>query len=271
MPKKFKQMSRQHQKFLYSLIINNYASYLQGLDKNPVSMGDNVYWTAKAKHELKKLYIKSTKDIREEKPLDAFNDKLKDVLREIIPKTYTLDAKIEIISEDIQYNLRDFLSDLAIELGRDEYFSLALRSCSNEKAIAFTRFCIDYYVDNEIPIDQVLRDSILETEAEHYTIACIKKRVCIITGKQGADIHHVEHVGTMGYKRKDAGDLLVLPLCRDWHDQVDYKGDKWILEQYHLTPVPHKLALGSYTEEEIRREIENHKNPNKTTIIKKGG
>ena len=73
MPKKFKRMSRQHQQFIYVALINNYASYLQSKDKNPVSMQDNVYWTAKAKHELKKLFIKATKDIREEKPLVLFN------------------------------------------------------------------------------------------------------------------------------------------------------------------------------------------------------
>ena len=44
------------------------------------------------------------------------------------------------------------------------------------------------------------------------------------------------------------------------------KGNKFMLSEYHVVPVPEKLALGSYTPEEIMKEIEEHKNPKKYTL-----
>ena len=266
MPKQFKKMSRDQQELIYAALINNFASYLESKDTTPELMKYKTYWQEKAKDKLKAMYTKATREIRVEKPLEVFNVRVAETLNEIIPKEYELESKVDIITKDIDYHLRDFISDLAIELGSTQYFSLALKCCSMEKARLFITYCIDFFLDKEIPIDDELRDNLMRNEGEHYTISCLKKRICVITGKPGADIHHVNHIGTMGYKRKDRGDLLVLPLIREWHEQVDWKGDKWLIENYHLTPVPEKLAHGSYTLEEIQKEIENHKNPNKTTI-----
>ena len=262
--KKFKSMSRQHQKLIYSLI-NEYANYLSS--KNP-GTSISSFWTYKAKQDLKKLYIKSTKDLRSDDPINDFKNNINETLDNMLDRDLKKETKKEIILDDILCNLRYFIEDLAIQLGDTETFSLALKLCSSEKAIAFTQFLIDYFIDNEIPLSEKTKNMILEQEGEKFTIACIKNRKCIITGKEG-EIHHIESYISRKYNPSYAKELLVIPVCREYHNLFHSKGNKEMLEKYHISPVPEKLALGSYTPEEIKKEIENHKNPKKHESFKK--
>ena len=107
-----------------------------------------------------------------------------------------------------------------------------------------------------------------------YVIACIKARRCCICQEENADIHHVESVGASGYNTDYVDDLLVLPLSRKYHQEAHNIGDKEFLKKYILIAVPHKLAKGIYSDEEIVKEIEEHRNPKtnsdyKTNNVKK--
>ena len=134
--KQFKQMSRDQQSLIYVALINNYASYLESKDTTPELMKYKTYWQEKAKDKLKAMYTKATREIRVEKPLEVFNERVAETLNDVIPKEYTLDSKVDIITNDIDYNLRDFIADLAIELGATQYFSLALKCCVAPNSIA---------------------------------------------------------------------------------------------------------------------------------------
>ena len=265
MPRKFVNYSRQHQKLLYSGIIKCYSAFLQS--KDPGNITDSNYWTYRAKEELKQLYTQATKEISEKEPLEAFKSNLIDTLELIVPKDISIESKVEIIWNDIDYNLRKFVEELAIQLGNQETFSLALRLLSKEKAIAFTQYCIDYFLDNEIPIDDRLKEMIKETEGAKYTIACIRNKKCVITGKV-AEIHHVEAFISRKYQPDYEKDLLVLPVCREVHNYFHSKGNKTMIDRYILTPVPHKLAEGTFTPEEITREIRDTRTQKLTAISK---
>ena len=231
-------MSRQHQKLLYKAIIDNYASYLQSKDIIPANMKAHAYWQWKAKDELKKLYCKATKSVRIEKPLEVYNQKLQETLKETMQKEYTLETKIDIIVKDNEYNLRDFIEDLAIELGATEYFSLALRCCSNEKAIAFTRYCIDYFLDKEIPMDEQLRNSIFEAEQEHYIYACLKSKVCAVTGsRENVQFCHWDSANSLGGYSQDFGQGTYISLTAEKHAEFHHLEAKEFKKKYHVTGI----------------------------------
>ena len=267
MPRKFIPYSRQHQKLLYGGLIKCYSAYLQSKDPNNIT--DSKYWTYRAKEELKRLYMEATKEIREDKPLERFRENIDITLDIMLPKNISIENKKEIIWSDIDANLRDFISDLAVELGKVETFSLALRLLSKEKAIAFTQFCIDYFIDHEIEMDAKMIEMIKESEGAKYTIACLRNRKCCITGKSNADIHHIEAYISRKYNPEYEKDLLVVPVSREVHNAFHSRGNKYMLDKYIITPVPAKLAKGKYSAEEINREIAEHKNP-KTNSDYKG-
>jgi hypothetical protein len=64
----------------------------------------------------------------------------------------------------------------------------------------------------------------------------INKRCCIC-GKL-ADLHHVQSVGSQGYRDKiNHIGLEALPLCREHHTLLHSMGNKKFMETYHLQAV----------------------------------
>lgn len=265
MPKKYKSMSRKHQRLIYALL-KEYANHLASKSLNSLNQ---EFWLYKAKQDMKKLYIKATSDTSSEDPIADLKENINETLDNILDRDLKLETKKEIIMDDILCNLRYFIEDLSCQLGDVQTFSLTLKLCSSEKAIKFTQFLIDYFIDNNIKLSEKTRMMLLEAEGSKFTIACIRNRRCIITGKEEAEIHHIESYTSRKYNPEYAKDLLVVPVCREIHNLFHSKGNKFMLSEYHIVPVPEKLALGSYTREEIMREIEEHKNPKKHQDYKK--
>lgn len=234
-----KKISRNCQRLIWWLI-TSYACYLQGL--NPKGKPNQIRMY-EARKDLTTRYKKSKPELESYKPFHWINWK----------GSLTASEAQEAILKELQ----------AILLTSESHLSLSKHYMTNETAIELTSFIFEFLVENEIEMRTELVDLYKQEQSAKYTIACLKNKKCVITGKTNADLHHVEHVGTGGYKQKNVEELLVLPLDREYHDLVDYKGDPWLINKYHLTPVPHKLASGVYTDEEIQAEIENHKNPRK--------
>ena len=60
---------------------------------------------------------------------------------------------------------------------------------------------------------------------------------CCICGKP-ADLHHVQSVGSQGYRDKiNHIGLEALPLCREHHTESHTKGQIEFMKQYHLEPI----------------------------------
>ena len=215
MPRKFVKYSRKHQQLIYAAIIKNYAAWMQSKDpiiteliemKNDKKETSkiNAYYSDKAKKELKQLYIQATRELSEKEPLEAFKSNLIDTLELIVPKTISIESKVEIIWSDIDYNLRKFIEELSIQLGSQETFSLALRLLSKEKAIAFTQYCIDYFTENEIPMDSKMVDMVKDAEHDCFIFAMLRQRKCAICG-----IGFIEfHIRTRHNKYPSASNLV---------------------------------------------------------------
>lgn len=112
-------------------------------------------------------------------------------------------------------------------------FSLA--NCDVSTAREFITYLIDFIIKNDIPSSISLLDNC--EDISKYIYVCMVNRKCCICGKK-ADLHHVQSVGSQGYRDKiNHIGLDALPLCRDHHIESHKKGQQTFMEFYHLQPV----------------------------------
>ena len=99
----------------------------------------------------------------------------------------------------------------------------------------FIDYLLEFCVKNNVP----MQISPLEycEDISKYLYACMVNKKCCICGKH-ADLHHVQSVGSQGYRDKiNHIGLDALPLCRVHHEESHTKGQKDFMEIYHLQPV----------------------------------
>ena len=111
----------------------------------------------------------------------------------------------------------------------------SLSDVSMSTASEFIDFLIQFCVKNDIP----MKISPLEycEDISKYVYACMINKRCCICGKP-ADLHHVQSVGSQGYRDKiNHIGLEALPLCREHHISLHSMGNKEFMKQYHLEPI----------------------------------
>ena len=119
-----------------------------------------------------------------------------------------------------------------IERG-EEYFSLS--DCSITTAREFINYLIEFALSNDIPLQDLAINR--TDDIDRYLYQCIKYRVCAITGKKNADIHHCtgSRVG-MGRNRQtiNHSELEIIALSREWHTKVHQQGEEEIFKKYGI-------------------------------------
>lgn len=111
----------------------------------------------------------------------------------------------------------------------------SLSSCDMSTAREFITYLIDFIVKNDIPT----RGPLIEQceDIGKYIYACLVNKKCAVCGKS-ADLHHVQSVGSQGYRDKiNHIGLEALPLCREHHTESHTKGQVEFMKQYHLEPI----------------------------------
>ena len=99
----------------------------------------------------------------------------------------------------------------------------------------FIDYLLEFCVKNDVP----MQISPLEycEDISKYLYACMVNKKCCICGKS-ADLHHVQSVGSQGYRDKiNHIGLEALPLCREHHTESHTKGQAEFMKQYHLEPI----------------------------------
>lgn len=111
----------------------------------------------------------------------------------------------------------------------------SLSSCDMSTAREFITYLIEFIVKNDIPTKVPLIEQC--EDIGKYVYACMINKRCCICGKP-ADLHHVQSVGSQGYRDKiNHIGLEALPLCRVHHTESHEKGQTNFIETYHLQPV----------------------------------
>lgn len=111
----------------------------------------------------------------------------------------------------------------------------SLSDCDMTTAREFISYLIEFIIKQDIPT----KVSLLEhcEDIGRYIYACMVNKKCCICGKS-ADLHHVQSVGSQGYRDKiNHIGLEVLPLCREHHTESHTKGQIEFMKQYHLEPI----------------------------------
>jgi hypothetical protein len=115
----------------------------------------------------------------------------------------------------------------------EEYFSLS--DCNMTIAREFITFLIDFVLEHNIPMTGLGVDR--AEDIGKYLYSCLRFRRCAITGRSGADIHHVEgsRVG-MGTNRKKTSHSKrkLIALSREWHNRVHQEGEEEIFEKFKI-------------------------------------
>jgi hypothetical protein len=179
-------------------------------------------------------------------------------------------ALISDISESMGYmSVQACKMDLKATYSDDTGEELdTLAGITKKEAKLFIDWLFDIVVSNGVNLKMDIKQLYNDLDMiEKYVVKCLQNRVCCISGKPNADIHHFEQLGHQA-KNYDDKEHLCLPLDRVYHNEIHSQyGKQEFLDKYHIKPVPLKFAKGVYTIEEIQADIENH-NKTKNKIEK---
>ena len=99
---------------------------------------------------------------------------------------------------------------------------------------------------------------------ERQTYSMCLSRTCCICGKRGADIHHVDQIGTKGNRDKISHiGLRALPLCRYHHTEFHQIGKAHFEEKYNVSPVKIDKKLEYFIKKGKLREYKEIQNESK--------
>lgn len=148
---------------------------------------------------------------------------------------------------------KEWLKYLHISRTGCEYFSFS--NCSMDTAREFINTMLDYCIEEGIRLTD---NPLYRTDdLDHYLWYCIKKKVCCITGKPHADLHHVDAVGR-GFNRRKVDDRKKrkMCLCREKHNEYHTIGAEAFYEKYHVYGIV-------YEDEKSIEELEEERNENR--------
>jgi len=221
-----KMMSRDNQELIY-WFIDCYAYYLKGIEINWKSSKDKPkisdYYRFKAKEKLKKIYIQlSGKNLDDYQPFRNLEQKLEAKIIEVLNKNYTNKSKAKIILDALMKFVIEEMQLLLVKL--EGTFSLALRMITNQKAIKFTDFLFDFFMENNISMWQQMHELYRTQNNRKWVYWMLKKKICVITGKPNAQLAHIsKSAGALGGYKHDKGiGNTYLPLSPEWHLGIDH-------------------------------------------------
>ena len=138
----------------------------------------------------------------------------------------------ETIEDAKQMMKMEFMLD-RMESQERRLFSLS--NCDETTATCFITYLIDFIIKNDIPTSFSLLDNC--EDIGRYIYTCMVNKKCCICGKH-ADLHHVQSVGSQGYRDKISHiGLKALPLCREHHIASHKAGQQSFMAKYHLEPI----------------------------------
>ena len=117
--------------------------------------------------------------------------------------------------------------------GIDEF---SLSDCSVTVGNYMILTILEFLFQHDIPFRTKTWDSIPNDFPKQ--MLCIKNRRCVICGKPGADIAHVQTVG-MGRNRTKINHtgMYIMSLCRTHHTLQHTIGLKTFMETFHIKPI----------------------------------
>ena len=231
-PRKFKRRSKQSGKLCYALI-GQYGNYLASRES---FKAPSTYWIDRAKRKIKPMYLEATKQLRPDSAIKSYRDKIKSGLEFVLDKNINKDNMIEMLVDDSDNALREFIDDLSVELGSTESFTLAVELCSQEKMNLFIGYMLDNFLDNEIPLSDKTIKMLQEQEHDKYVYAMLKNKKCAICGTSyGVQFEHWKTVASdFGNYKNDDGTGTYISMCASHHSEKHNIGISKFYNKYKL-------------------------------------
>ena len=111
----------------------------------------------------------------------------------------------------------------------------SLSDCDETLARNFLDYLISFIIKHDIPTSFSLLENC--EDIGRYVYYCLMAKRCAICGKP-ADLHHVQSVGSQGYRDKISHiGMQCLPLCRVHHTESHKIGQDSFMGKYHLESV----------------------------------
>lgn len=221
-----KRYSRDTQEFIY-VLLGSISNHLHEKKADAKTTENEMYTT---KNKVKKEYIKILSYKGKKEPLETFYDDIGTIYDSILE------------NEPVELNRRKLFQESVTELTAKELqkfflkygdFSLALSMMSQEAANKFVQFLLDYHYSNEIEFKSTTIKYLNDKELEKHVWWCIMKRRCCISGKYGADLHHVDSVASIGgYEHCNGLKTRFMSLDRQYHNEVGVIGQDSFDEKY---------------------------------------
>lgn len=147
-------------------------------------------------------------------------------------------AMLNDIAEYTGYSLRESEEMMKIRyismLKNPKFFSLA--DCTRETATEFIQFMINFCLEQSIPFTTKVFDEIQQSYA--LRVQLLKHRICYVCGKVGADLDHVDAIGS-GRNRRTVNQVgyHAWTLCRTHHTERHKIGVKSFAQKYQVIPI----------------------------------
>lgn len=115
--------------------------------------------------------------------------------------------------------------------------SLKYNAMSKATANNFIEYIIIFCIQNEIPFRK--NQYYLTGESAKVVYYLLMNRLCVVCGKEHAEIHHTDNLVGMGQDRRKYNHLNsgFLSLCRTHHDEAHVIGLDNFNEKYILKPI----------------------------------
>lgn len=119
----------------------------------------------------------------------------------------------------------------------EELPSLKRNGISKNQAKELLTMIIEFCILKGIPFRK--QQFYLTADQSKYLYAMTMNRLCVVCGKEHADIHHARELVGMGRDRRNYNHLnsKYLSLCREHHTECHQTGLLTFEEKYHLTPI----------------------------------
>lgn len=131
--------------------------------------------------------------------------------------------------------LKDYFKAETLARTGGNWFSL--RDCSMTEANELIETLIQFCVEWRVPTMDNLID--FAPDIDRYIFWCLRYKVCCITRQEGAELHHVDHIG-MGRDRHEIPHvgMRAMPLLRQYHEEAHRTGQQTFEEKYHIHGIP---------------------------------
>lgn len=125
----------------------------------------------------------------------------------------------------------------AIFRAEKHYNKFSLSNCGLQIAREFIEYILEWAFMEDIPLSGETIEQC--KDIKNYVYLCTIKRLCVVCGKQHAQIHHATETVGSGRNRTEISHIGydVLPLCQAHHNEAHNTGLASFNKKYCLVPV----------------------------------